>query len=344
MPPIKSIVFLCLILIGLSVPVSVSAQNCEDRVEEARQLYENGQFQAAIDKVKDCSENSDNNTRLGVYRLMAMAYIELSDVRSAKAMAVEILKIEPEYEPSVLYDTPEFIKLLEKINVRPQLSLGANLSLATNFSIPDVTRVFDQVDQDDRTYIGLPGLLSGFEINYSFTENLSVFTYLMVSNQRFATEYSVGTIDLRSEERVTYFLLPFGVRYYLENKTRFTPFGDVGFYYGRLIGSQSSFYYHDNSTDEKYSLEKVESTERRSKWVKGLPIGLGVSTPIGNKILSLRVSYMRSLQNLTNEERRYDFPDLALQYLYLDDDIYLNSWALQLGFNIPLKYKVSDSE
>lgn len=334
------IVILLLLAFLYVYPNSASAQDCIEVLDLSSTYYNEGKFEKVIDLLSECRTSSDVNVRFAAHRQTARAYLALNRNTQAREHAVEMLRIQPDYDPETFDESTEMIRLCEKIEVIPAFSLGANVSLATNLTNPRIQRSFDVIMNQSRVYKGGLGLMTGIESVYQFSPNAAIYGYLLINQQNYTIESQISSIDVKVQDRLTYILLPMGFRYFLDNESRWTPFADIGFYMGRLISSNSSFSYSDSESGTRQNLDKIGTMDRRTKWVAGLPIGFGIGTEVNKYILSLRFAYLYSLSNSNNPDVRLDFPEISSRYFHVDDDLFLDSISIQLGVNIPLNYKV----
>ena len=117
---IRLVTFICVLLFCQRS----TAQDCDQVLESASNLYKEGNLTEVIQSVQSCTNSDDPVFRLNAHRLQAIAYLGLNERNKARESAVEMLKIDPAYKPSMLDDPAEFVKILNSVRVIPAFSIG----------------------------------------------------------------------------------------------------------------------------------------------------------------------------------------------------------------------------
>ncbi len=322
------------VVLLLCVSAGISAQNCADRIEGARVMYDYGELQEMLDTLKTCDDN------VNVHRLRAMAYLGLNQLPQARSEAIALLNIDPLFEPSLLNDPKDFIRLIEGITVIPKLSVGLSISAGTNLTLPEVQKVYSVIENDQKTYSGKQGYSLGFSSVYQINTKWGIYGALQASIQNYGIDYSSSNLSLSMDERLTYGVLPLGVRFSPEVSNWFKPYVYAGAYGELLLGSNSSFYYDDNTLNESFSLEQVSMISQRNRLVYGGNVGLGAVKQVGPGLVSLEVNYKHSLRQINNGDARYDYPAVSQGYYHLDDDFLIHVLSFNVGYSIIFNYQV----
>jgi outer membrane protein W len=328
--PIIILTFLATNLIG---------QNCADNISQATIFYNQGQFNKAIEKVSPCKTSEDKTERWKAFRLLAMAYLGNEDNAKAREAAREMLKLNPRYKASTLNDPKDLIKLLSSITVIPKLSLGLAFSSGINATIPEITDAFMVTDMT-KTYTGRNSFQFGLSSSYQFNENFALNLTVMSSSKSYDIDYSFGNWELEAEEKLTYLNIPIMLRYVPKVKSRVRPFVQAGGFAGFLMYSDNSFYAKFKPSGESYSLEHINSSERRNKVDFGLSGGVGAYYKLGDGQLFFQANYFHSMNNAVKSENRYQYDELLYSYHYLDDDFKLHNITFGIGYSLYLNYKV----
>ena len=331
-----------ILLVSLS-GFAYGQEDCSDKLQKAETLYDQGQFSEVIQIAKSCLDyvqlsEGDNTIKWKSYRLLAMTYLATNDLLKAREAAFNMLELNPRYKPSNLKDPVELVKLIRGITIIPRFSFGLAIALGSNYTFPTVTRSFF-VAQSDKKYTGLRSYQFGISTSYQVNAKLAVEISALASEKKYEITYPTSDWALKMEEKLTYLNFPVYLRYIPAMKTRIRPYVQAGGYMGALILTDNSFY-ATKKGQESYSLEHIQSKERRNNIDAGVIGGLGAFYKLGDGHLSLQVNYFHSFQNITNADLRYAYNDLFYNYFYLDDDIKLSNLYFSIGYNVHLNYKV----
>lgn len=328
-------------IILFSIAFVAHAQDCERQITQATKDYDAGQFKSAIDSVGKCLDNSsDQRERWQSLRLLSMAYLAINENDKAKAAAIKLLEINPKYKASALKDPSDFVKLINSIPIIPKFSLGLGFSAGQIFTTtPDITDAF-YVSNQSKHYKGLNGFQFGLSSAYQINKSFGVAANIVVSNKNYEIDHSFTNWKLSAHEKLTYINVPVMVKYYIPVKTKIMPFAQIGGYAGYMIYGDNSFYATHESSESSYSLEHVSSLDRRNRMDYGITGGIGASYKYKEGQFFIEANYLRSFQNITNENVRYNYSDLFYNYFYLDDNLKLHNYSLSVGYSFYLNYKV----
>jgi hypothetical protein len=316
------------------------AQNCSDRIEVAKYLYDNGKLYEVIDTLKNCHEDSDENVRLNTHLLRSMAYLSLDQPDQARVEAVKLLSIDPFYKPSLLHMSKSYVNLIKSIKVVPRFSIGLVVSMGSNITRPNVEKTFSVLQQDKIKYKGLVGYEFGLTGLYNVNSNLAIRSELSYNTRNYSVDYSVDNIELNLEENHTYLSIPISMIFQPKTKGVLKPFAQIGLYGGILLESHSSYSSLDKWFNESNSLNRVSSFERRNKFIGGFELGFGIRKDLKGSSVSFETKYSHSLTLSNDPDARYDSPSLSVDYFHLDDDIYLHKFSFILSYAVVLNYKV----
>ncbi|MCB9252661.1 MAG: PorT family protein [Flavobacteriales bacterium] len=318
------------------------SQNCTEKIETARIQYESGKMDSTIHLLSECIRSADPEIRFGALRITSLVYLALNDEKKARNLVVEMLRIHPDYSPGVLNNSLEFIRLVNSITVIPKFSLGSNFAIGTNYSLPAIETQYSILNDHTKKYSGKPNLNISFSGVYHFTENFGLSAEISFLQKNFETDYSTKDLELISEEKLSYGNLILALKIVPNLKRKLIPFIQIGAYAGRLLNARAKFSYKNYETGEIFSLENVNSIQRRSKFDNGLAASAGLTKRFKKGQLVLNCMYLHSFTNITRADTRFDYPDLRRDYFYLDDDLRLNTLMFSLGYSVYLKYRVKD--
>ncbi len=102
---------------GNSVLYASDQSGCSDRLDQAEEYYYDGDFDKTIEIVNQClqEQSISNNDRTRAYTILARTYLAKEDIQTAKENVRIILKLKPEYQPTIEQETPKFVNLVAEV-------------------------------------------------------------------------------------------------------------------------------------------------------------------------------------------------------------------------------------
>ncbi|MSP70074.1 MAG: hypothetical protein EXR20_07365 [Bacteroidetes bacterium] len=354
-----------LILFVLIFPSGLSfAQSdvgCSETLLNANKLYEQGLLSEAIELALPCSqETAPVSDRWKAHRLLAMVYLASSNNDLAKKSAEEMLELNPTYQTSSLNDPTELIKLLNSILLIPKLSFGLALSMGTNSTFPSITKEYIVADYN-KTYTAKNSYLFGASVEYHFNEKFSLTGGLYSVNNKYNIDYKFNNWSVNVSNKLNYLNMPVMLEYALsprifgqkirptsgmwipQKKLKVTL--QAGVFGGRLLYSNSDFkstYFPDNPIIEitENTLTNINTLSSRNSYQFGFITGIATSYEVGHGNLFLKMNFSKSLSNITKQSNRYNYTELSNDFYYLDDNVYLRSASISLGYSFYMNYQV----
>ena len=91
------------------------------KINLAQKLYFEGNFDSAIDLIKQCLQQglSADNEKVRAYKILAQAYLAKGFEQPAQEVVKKLLEIVPEYTAVLEEDPPQFVELVKKIKNAP---------------------------------------------------------------------------------------------------------------------------------------------------------------------------------------------------------------------------------
>lgn len=117
--------FILIISIGLVSFRCLYAQtDCGQVLQEhGQKYYESGRFDELIRMIAPCLRTGfSREEQVQAYRFLALAYLGKDNMDSARILVEELLRLDPVYEPNLLYDPSRFIQFVESVR-KPVTSL-----------------------------------------------------------------------------------------------------------------------------------------------------------------------------------------------------------------------------
>jgi hypothetical protein len=353
---LKQNVIVLFVIFQLGFSFGQSTSNCSEILLNANKLYEQGSLSEAIELALPCSqESAPISDRWKAHRLLAMVYLASNNNDLAKKSAEEMLELNPTYQPSSLNDPIELIKLLKSILLIPKLSFGLALSMGTNATFPTVTKEYIVADYN-KTYTAKNSYLFGASVGYHFNEKFSLTGGLYSVNNKYNIDYQFNNWSVNVGSKLNYLNLPVMLEYALSSRIfgqKMRPTSgtwipqkklkvtlQAGMFGGRLLYSSSDFsstYLPDNTVRQLWDMNTLSS---RNLYQYGLIAGVATSYEVGHGNLFLKMNFSKSLSNITKQSNRYNYTELSNGFYYLDDNVYLRSASISLGYSLYMNYQV----
>lgn len=148
--------------------------NCDwSTIDDASENYRTGNFNQIINLLEKCMVDGFNEKqKVQAYRLIAKTYIALDKDSTANASVNELLKIDPQFQPDYLSDSPKFISILNNIKDKISALLVTSVSKkAENINeAPATVILITEKQLKNRGYLDLEAMLHdlpGFDISRS---------------------------------------------------------------------------------------------------------------------------------------------------------------------------------
>ncbi len=102
---------------GNSALYASDQSGCRDRLDQAEEFYYDGDFNKSIEIINQClqEQSISNNDRNRAYTILVRIYLAKEDIQTAKENVRKILKLEPEYQPTIEQETPKFVNFVAEV-------------------------------------------------------------------------------------------------------------------------------------------------------------------------------------------------------------------------------------
>ncbi|MFN4082351.1 MAG: porin family protein [Bacteroidia bacterium] len=328
-------------LICCTLLVKAQTDDCLETISKANTAYERGNFNEVLTQTNLVlsDKNLITSCKWQAYRLQALSYLADGKINDAKKAVENLLELNPTYKASNIKDPAELVKLIKSITVIPKFSLGLAFSLGTNSTFPQISTYY-LVSDYTKKYSVQNGFQIGASTAYYVSSQIAVEVNFLGTQKEYTIDYNMENWNLKTNERLTYFDIPIQLKYFFLTTNRLRPYIQAGFYGGYLLFAENSFYAEFKPLNQKYNLEKINSTERRNAFSFGYVTGAGISYKLKNGFTFIQANYFGAINKLNKPETRYDNNDILYSFYYLDDDLKLNNLAISVGYNFILNYKV----
>lgn len=164
------LIFFCFLFLQ-SGNSALAQEECGDyTLNEARKFYQTGLFDDVINILEACiADGFHDKQKVQAYRILSMTYVALDNTSKAYDAGIQLLRINPNYEPS-LFDPPQYIQLVNNIKLSGvALQVTSVSKKAENLhEAPANVMVITEDDMLKRGYTDLTALfhdLPGFDIS-----------------------------------------------------------------------------------------------------------------------------------------------------------------------------------
>lgn len=345
----RNTVILSIILFTVvTLQANSQSEECVIQLQEAERLYTLGQVEGIPQMLEDCiAEGFNKEERLQAYKLIILTYLTDDNMRKADSAMVDFLKRYPEYEINVA-DPAEFVYLKNSYKTIPSFSIG--VIGGVNLTFPYSVEQFGvhNLESASGNYTTAPGFQAGLSvIKYltpRFDLNLEIMFQQSMYNYTLTPKKLTSTFDPNYKveifETMTMLSFPFSFTVDL-TKGKWKPYlraGIVGTYYlGSSIDAKR--YYPDGSLDV-VSGENISTADMsyRSELNFYAQAGAGLKFDYtGKGYFLLDTRFLAGFTKYVNAENRLDpHSDLIFRYRYTDDDMYINTLYISLGWIYPI--------
>jgi len=166
--------YIILIITVLNGSMAFSQSKCDwATINDASERFRLGNFDDVIEMLQNClKQGFDEKQQVQAYRLLAKSYLESDNDSLSVQSIIQILKLEPQFQPDYLTDSPRFIEILQQIKDKNSAQLITSVSKkAENIEQAPATVLLLTAEQiKQRGYLDLEAVmhdLPGFDISRS---------------------------------------------------------------------------------------------------------------------------------------------------------------------------------
>ncbi|OHX64970.1 hypothetical protein [Flammeovirga pacifica] len=325
----------------------VYAEHCGDKLHLAKQAYQLGQLEKIDSLLYDCIASNAYNEEEGeeaIVLFCSALYFEGEHEKASKVL-VKYLKKNPYFIPrnKVL---EEFQYVLDRIPRDPifYIQVGAGINGTLPVSTSNYTIGFHNDPPQMIMGGGYQGQLS---VGVNLFPNLQWMVFSEWTNQRFSiSELQLeGGNTFSKEEELNYLTLGSSLQINLKasNRKRINEgtsrinkpylYLELGGSFKKLVNAnaQISLSTFNEGVSKEVSDHLDTRSQRREYQLSGM-IGIGFKKNIKKGCLMFKTTIDVPFQSFNLASKRYDSPQLLYTYGYVDQDIWLPSVALNVGY------------
>ncbi|MBN1159568.1 MAG: PorT family protein [Bacteroidales bacterium] len=335
----KTFILLLFIAMMCQIP-SFGQEDCSNRIQEAREYYEQGLIESIPDLLLPCIEEGFTRAeRMEAYKLLILAYLFDYDQAEAERTMVEFLKKYPEYEVSP-EDPVEFVYLFESYRTTSVFSFG----ITTGFSLTD-PRIIEPYTLLDYSYTETKNnMKAGFHFGLGVARYISRKMLLNLELNFSQSRYSFtdelflpvadGTDVLNEviyDEKISKLELPVTVMYEF-NVGKMNYFILTGISLSKVTGAKGLPSRKYDPDLPPVSGEYTSVKDQRKNFMYAFVAGGGMRYKVPRGVISVGLRMNFGLNNIVKSAERYYNPLLLSKYYYVDDDFTLNTLTLTAGY------------
>jgi hypothetical protein len=335
--------FYCFLIAVLLSPAFSYGQNsnCSEVLIKAQDTYKEGRINEIADMLQPCLETGlSKQEKIEAYRLLTLTYLYFNEKEKAQNALTLLLKNDPEYKIRQI-DPTEFVNLFNSFRTTPVILIGAKLGV--NYSDINVTKYFslDQSDIARGKYKSDLGIQGSLFTQIPLSKRLSILTELQYTSKGYTyTDKLFGYASLTLSEKQTYLEVPVLVNYNF-GKGILVPYVNLGGSFAYMFKSTVVPVRVDETGDNNQREIKegeisVNSLRKKLNYNLMAGAGLKIKDVLGRGYLFFDLRYSMGLNNIVNPDKRYSNDDLVYKYLYVDNNIKINSFQYSIGYSYPL--------
>lgn len=332
----------CLAVAPLAAVAQESDKQCAQKLRLARSVYENGRLHELGDILGECLKSGDFTTqeKVDAYKLLTLANIYLEEPAAADEMMLNILNIDPEFEPSLNIDPAEFVALWKTFRTEPVYRLG--VKVGANATQPNV-HSYAPLNGGTEKY----GYSFGFQAGVSgeiaiFHEKLTLNPELYFTRRAFSVSntFYEGDQTTTGNVAISSVNLPISVQYPLnfikskkanvEGRTDWTPYISGGIALDYLISTSSNL---ETRITNQSSVTTSGSDRSQYKSFNFAPIiSAGAKIKVKKAELVAEVRYNFGASTIFIKEKLYDNPKEVFGNKFIHGPFSLNTLSVSVGY------------
>jgi len=351
MKTLKYIIAFLFFIISLQITAQT---DCDSELAASQELYEDGDFENAIKKLKkllkDCDLNKTQENE--ALKLISSAYYEMDELEAGNDYVEQFLRKNPFYVASKKNDPYTFKETLNKFKSWPRFTIALKSGLPLNYVYTE--KIYPILDTADYTndYTIKPTVIGNLELGYNFNR---VIAFYLGGGMRIQTiTHTVpmynNNIKFNYEEAATIINTPAYFQFTLPLKSSFTSaiyFGAEAKYFLKQI-SYSYNYTSDAITDEfanylnrKNNNEDIDK-KHRNEFRKAAIGGIKLISKINKFTIFADAKYVYEFELYNNADAHFIDKQLYKNNSYTISDIRIENIDFSIGVTYNLFYKVKE--
>ncbi len=342
---------LLILLLFLLSGKMIGQNECQDNIDKANKLFEDGIFREAEKLIKktlvSCSLSKTQEDEL--LKLISSVYYEMDEIEQGDEYTEEFLKKNPYYIPSKKNDPIRFREAVQKLKSWPRFSVGIRGGLPLGFV--ETMKVFPILDSAQYLdpYSIKPSFLVALDLGWNLNNFISINFgggYRVQKIQHRVLQYNL--IYFNYEEIASTINIPLTLQFNIPTGSNFIPALFIGGEFNLFSSATYSYSYTGNSSDlgdfSFYLNRKRNNVEidkqYRNQYRYAALGGIRLIYKLKNFSIYADGRYIKELNLYNNADNHFNDIELNLENNYTLGDLQLENLDISLGFSYHFSYKV----
>lgn len=354
--PTNMLKTILIVLFSIVASNSFSQNECDDNIQNAQKLYEDGKYNQAVNILEsvltDCKlEKTDKSE---VLKYLAASYYELDELEEAEKYMSMFIKKNHGYSGNVNKDPYAFRQELDNFISWPQFYVGLNGGIPINHVVVEkIYPVLDSATADyDQEFSSKKAFSAMFNAGWNINKYFSVNAGFGVTTQTLSQSIPLYTgLSFDYGESSIQFNIPVFFKFSYPIKSKIVPSVFIGGELIQLYEAEYSYKYiqtGDISTDYEFLLlphrqkenQRVDIAKDRNVYRTAAIAGVQISYILNRIELNLNFKYRKELDYYNNQNLHYSDPNLFITNNYVLPDFKIESYEITFGISFNLGYKV----
>jgi tetratricopeptide (TPR) repeat protein len=316
-----------------------SQDDCRDALSKANSLYEAGKIEACINTLEPCIKTLETKEDFFEgYKLLAIASQDLGLLEKTSTYIKEMLERRPDYQKYPNGDPSFFTKEVAKYTVQPKLSLG--VKVGSNINSVRLEQSYSALNELQR-YNSSLGYQFGVSGNYLLGSSLSLRSSVLLGGTSIEHEIAnEGVWSKNYKENIRFLDFTLGLNKDFQISKKINIF--AGLDAGLMVVTQANVAITSLvSSPESYKVDTKNAIDERNTMQPHAGLVTGVSYELERGRFDVEVGYNFFFTNTVIDAKRMSDIDFIFDSQYINDDIKLGLYTLNLVYSLPLNYKIS---
>lgn len=321
------------------------AQDCSEKLELAKRMYEQGKLTQVEPILKDCLFGLIGDKQTEAYKLVIMANLYLDELEKADKAMNTLIKVNPEYVPSEEKDVAEFIQLYQSYRRNPVFAIGLVGGLNRTTVAPYNYSTVNSTNSEKGEYTPTISYQIGIGVDYYLSSSVNIKTGIFYSQRKYAYSATLlGLTQVTSNEADNFLEFPLAISYELGKAkigfVKLKPFVMLGGSVSYLVGATTELrrtfldaaYQNVENKPADVTGPAEDIKNLRTELSYNVFAGIGVKYKVKNGYLMASGQYNVGMQDLLKPDSRYSNDNLLYKYGYVDSDFKTEHISINLGY------------
>lgn len=328
------------------------SQTCQEDIDKANKLYEEGAYKDAERLVKKTLETCDldKTQENELLKLMASIYYELDELELGDEYVANFIKKNPYYIPSKKNDTYQFRLAVKKVKTWPRFTLGVKFGSPLGYAT--ATKIYPILDTADylQDYKIKSGFSTGLEIAWNLNNYLALNIGTGIRVQRLIHQVPQfnNLLFFNYEEQMITANVPLSLQFTLPLNSKIVPVFFIGGEFEYFGAANYTYSYSgdiDNGDNLSFYLNKKRENvtiepEYRNQYRYAALGGIRLLYKLEKLDFFAEARYIKEFDLYNAPDGRFEDTELFLSNNYTLADLELETIDISIGILYNFSYKV----